>query len=638
MSNSVVKPLIYLDYFILKEEKSNYNPIGEYGVIGDCKTVALVHKKGSIDFLCYPHYDSPSVFAKLLDEKKGGFFNILPKGDGFTCKQQYINQTALLTTRFFSEKATIEYIDFMPNPEDPQAPSELIRVVKVIRGDSKFEVALSIKYSYGRAAHKVTPLSEFHVAFPCEEKNCISLALKSNIPLALKDDENQMGFSLKEGEVAIFQFEEYKDEEAQSWDPGDLKENTLDKLSKTKHFWEKWIKTSSYQGNWRNYVERSIITLKLLTSSRYGSTIAAATFSFPEHVGGDKNWDYRYTWIRDAAFTMYAFIRLGFLTEASRFVTWVYKQIESEVEKQVELQIMYRYHGAADLTESTLDHWEGYKGSSPVRIGNAATEQLQLDIYGELMDTIYLFDKYGEPIDYGFWQKIVKMIDFVCKNWQKKDHGIWEVREFKEEYLYSRMMCWVALDRAIRLTAKRSFPGKKVWEKNRDLIFKDIYENFWDEDLQSFVHYKGAKTVDASMLMMPLVRIISPYDFKWKKTLKVIEENLMSDVLVYRNLGNSYPDQKDTKNKEGTFLIAAFWYIECLSRGGQVEKANHYFEKLLGYGNHLGLFAEEVSLAAEQLGNFPQAFTHLGLISAAFSLNRTSKEKALKEVEPYKMF
>jgi GH15 family glucan-1,4-alpha-glucosidase len=630
--------LICLAYFILKERKPSYNHIGEYGVIGDCKTVALIHKRGSIDFLCYPHYDSPSVFAKLLDKEKGGFFNIIPKGDGFTTKQHYIKSTAILITRFFSENATIEFIDFMPNPENLEASSEIIRVVKAIRGDSAFGLNLSIKYDYGRATHKVNPCSQYHVVFPCDGQDCISLALKSNIPLALKEDESEMDFSLKEGEVAIFQFEEHKSKETHSWAPDDLKKETQKKLSKTKHFWEKWIKTSNYTGDWRNYVERSVITLKLLTSSKYGSTIAAATFSLPEHVGGEKNWDYRYTWIRDAAFTMYAFIRLGFLTEASRFVTWIYDQIESEVEKQVELQIMYRYHGTADLTESTLDHWEGYKGSRPVRIGNAATEQLQLDIYGELMDTIYLFDKYGEPIDYNFWQKIVKMIDFVCKNWNKKDHGIWEVREFKKEYLYSRMMCWVALDRAIRLTVKRSFPGKKVWKKNRDLIFEDIYKNFWDEELQSFVHYKGAKTVDASLLMMPLVRIISPYDLKWKKTLKVIEENLMSDVLVYRNLGNSYPDQKSTKNNEGTFLIAAFWYIECLSRGGQVEKANHYFEKLLGYGNHLGLFAEEVNLAAEQLGNFPQAFTHLGLISTAFSLDRTSKKKALKEIEPYKMF
>ena len=623
----------------MKEKRSGYSRIGDYGVIGDCKTVALVHMKGSIDFLCFPHFDSPSVFAKLLDKDKGGFFNVVPKGEDYVTQQRYIKNTAILTTRFFSEDATIEFIDFMPDPEDTETSSKLIRVVKVIRGTSEFDLDLSIQYDYGRASYgEPRKHSDHYVAFPCEAEGCISMALKSNIPLDLDDGGNKMDFSLDEGEVAIFQFEEYDSDNLESWDHEQMRNETLKKASRTKHFWENWITTSKYEGDWKHYVERSVITLKLFTSLRYGSTVAAATFSLPERIGGDKNWDYRYTWIRDAAFTMYAFIRLGFLTEASRFVTWIYDQIESEVDKQVELQIMYRYHGNAELTEFTLDHWEGYKGSGPVRVGNAATEQLQLDIYGELMDTIYLFDKYGEPIDYSFWQKITQMIDFVCENWQKKDHGIWEVREFKEEYLYSRMMCWVALDRAVRLTEKRSFPGKATWRKNRDMIFEDIYENFWNEDLQTFVHFKGAQTVDASMLMMPLVRIISPYDLKWKKTMKVIEENLMSDVLVYRNMGDSYPLEEDSEKCEGTFLIAAFWYIECLSRGGQLEKANHYFEKLIGYGNHLGLFSEEADLAGVQLGNFPQAFTHLGLISTAFSLDRTAKEKALKEVEPYSLF
>ncbi len=623
----------------MKKNTSGYSRIGDYGVVGDCKTVALVHMKGSIDFLCFPHFDSPSVFAKLLDKDKGGYFNIVPTGENYITQQFYIKNTAILTTRFFADNSTIEYMDFMPDPGNVDASTKLIRVVKAIRGNCQFDLNLHIKYDYGRAQYEeLRRHSDYYVAFPCAKENCTSMALKSNIPLELEGEDNRMRFSLKEGESAIFQFEEYNTDDLESWNHEEMGEETLNKLSATKHFWEKWIKTSSYTGIWKQYVERSAITLKLLTSIKYGSTVAAATFSLPERLGGDKNWDYRYAWIRDAAFTMYAFIRLGFLTEASRFVTWIYGQIESEVDKQVKLQIMYRYHGTADLTESTLDHWEGYRGSSPVRIGNAATEQLQLDIYGELMDTIYLFDKYGEAIDFSFWQKITQMIDFVCENWQKKDHGIWEVREFKEEYLYSRVMCWVALDRAVRLTEKRSFPGKSTWRKNRDLIFEDIYDNFWNEDLQSFVHFKGAQTVDASMLMMPLVRIISPYDIKWKKTLKTIEENLMSDVLVYRNLGDSYPDQENSDQCEGTFLIAAFWYIECLSRGGQVEKANHYFEKLLGYGNHLGLFSEEANLAGEQLGNFPQAFTHLGLISAAFSLDRTSKEKALKEVEPYKMF
>lgn len=368
-------------------------------------------------------------------------------------------------------------------------------------------------------------------------------------------------------------------------------------------------------------MHRSALTLKLLTSYHHGSTVAAATFGLPELVGGQRNWDYRYTWIRDAAFTMYAFIRLGFTYEAGQFMKWIRSQFEKNIDQNTNLQLMYSIDGQSELEEQELDHLEGYRQSRPVRIGNGAYQQLQLDIYGELMDSIYLYDKYGEPTTYDFWEKLVPQIDYVCDNWEKEDHGIWEIRSQSREFIYSRVMCWVAVDRAVRLAEKRSFPYPfEKWRKTRDEIYKDIYQNFWNEEKQSFVQSKGSDMVDASVLLMPLVRIISPYDPRWQATLKAVEKELVTDTLVYRYNTETYQDGID--GSEGTFSMCSYWYVECLARGGQIEKARLYFEKMLGYGNHLGLFAEQIGLRGEQLGNYPQAFTHLALISAAFALNR----------------
>ncbi|HWQ93323.1 MAG TPA: glycoside hydrolase family 15 protein, partial [Clostridia bacterium] len=355
------------------------------------------------------------------------------------------------------------------------------------------------------------------------------------------------------------------------------------------------------------------------------SIVAAPTFGLPEELGGVRNWDYRYTWIRDASFTLYALMQLGYTEEASGFMRWIEQRCR-ELDPGNPLQVMYGIDGRHLLPEIHLDHWRGYRDSRPVRIGNAACRQLQLDIYGELMDSVYIFNKL-EPIAFDLWKHLVGLVDWVCDHWREPDYGIWEVRGGLHPFLHSRVMCWVAVDRALRLAQKRSFPSPwDHWMKTRDEIFNNIYEQFWDAELGAFVQYEGSKAVDASALLMPLLKFIAPNDPRWLSTFKVINRQLLEDVLVYRY--NVLCGTEDgLPGKEGTFSMCTFWNVECLARAGDLKKARFYFEKALAYGNHLGLYAEEIGPQGEQLGNFPQAFTHLGLISAACFLDREMEKE-----------
>lgn len=387
----------------------------------------------------------------------------------------------------------------------------------------------------------------------------------------------------------------------------------------TVHYWRSWVNKSTYIGRWQDIVNRSAITLKLLTSCQYGSAVAAATLGLPECIGGERNWDYRFTWIRDAAFTMYSLLQLGYTSEARRFIAWI-KQRCQEIDTAEELKIMYRVDGSIDLKETKISHLEGYKGSVPVRSGNSAFNQFQLDIYGELIDTIYIYNKNAEPISFDFWLDLRKFIEFVCENWKEKDRGIWEVRNENREFLISKVMSWVALDRGILIAEDRSFPAPlERWRKIRNEIFEDVFFNYWNPDLKAFVQYRGANVLDASALLIPLVRMLSPKEPRWISTLRAIEKDLVTDTLVYRYKLNEGAND-GFSGEEGTFSMCSFWYIECLAKSGELNKAILYFEKMLGYANHLGLFSEQISLKGEQLGNFPQAFTHLGLISAAHRL------------------
>ncbi len=600
-----------------------YQPIENYGIIGDMNTVALVGLNGSIDFMCYPDFDSPSIFAALLDKKKGGYFRIVPQLHEVKHKQIYLPDTNVLITRFLSEDGVGEITDFMP-VEGFFKKNCLVRRVKSIRGNNTFHMHCAPRFNYARSTHKVIHQVN-SILFIGEGEESLGLKLQASVPLQIRDTDGYAHFTLQAGETADFILCRVSD-----MPHFENVTEVIDKsLFDTIHFWRRWISNSKYMGRWQEAVNRSALLLKLMTAKKYGSIVAAATFGLPEEVGGDKNWDYRYTWIRDAAFSLYALIRLGFTKEAGEFIGWM-ENLCPDIGKPGELGLMYSIRGNKHLIEIELDHLEGYKESRPVRVGNAAYEQLQLDIYGELMDSIYLYNKHGDPISYDFWFQLSNQIDWLCENWDQPDEGIWEVREGRQHFLYSRLMIWVAIDRMVRMARYRSFPMPPHWKGVRDKISRSIFTDFWSDKRQAFVQFKGADRVDAATLLMPLTRFIGPRDPRWLSTLKAIEEDLVADSLVYRYLS---PDEsKEQMFTEGTFSLCSFWYVECLSRAGYLEKARYYLEKMLAYANHLGLYAEQLGVQGEHLGNFPQAFTHLGLISAAYNLNYNLNHSRNREI------
>jgi len=605
---------------------SPYKPIENYGVIGDLSTVALVGMDGSIDFMCFPEFDSPTIFAALLDHKKGGSFKLAPVMDGTRLKQLYLPESNILVSRFLSSDGVAEISDFMPITNLGHAHA-IIRRAKTIRGDIRFRMICDPRFDYGRAKHRVQK-KKHEAIFISEGADKSVLRLRSEVPFQIVNGAAVAEFTLRSGGCAAFILEDARD---RGESPSSGPDYASESFKQTMNFWQNWIHKSQYRGRWREMVNRSALTLKLLTSEQYGSIVAAPTFGLPEEIGGVRNWDYRYTWIRDASFTLYALMRLGYQGEATAFGRWIEERC-CQLKPGAPLQLMYGIDGRQDLEETILRHFEGYKKSRPVRIGNAAHKQLQLDIYGELMDSVYIYNKTAELISYDFWQHLTHLIDWVCDNWQRPDEGIWEVRGGAREFLYSRVMCWVAVDRGLRLAQKRSFPapwGK--WTSVRDEIYRDVYENFWDQELGCFVQFKGSKAVDASALLMPLVKFIGPNDPRWRSTLRVINEQLVEDSLVYRyNVLKGAAE--GVSGREGTFSMCSFWNVECLARAGDLKQARLYFEKALGYANHLGLYSEELSLNGEQLGNFPQAFTHLGLISAAYYLDRRLDENGATKI------
>ncbi|WP_276495704.1 glycoside hydrolase family 15 protein [Pontibacter litorisediminis] len=599
----------------MNEGHQKYLPIEDHGIIGDLNTVALVGLNGTIDFMCFPYFDSPSIFASLLDAEKGGCFSVSPiVHDGIKHKQLYLPDTNVLLTRFLSDNGIGEITDFMPVEELDQG-SELIRRVSCVHGDMAFRMHCSPRFNYAKAAHEVSLVNENELLFSSSGPDGMVIRLKSSVPLQVEGRDVTATFSLKTGEKADFILEHATCDTPSAYD---LEHFVTKSLYDTIDYWKNWVASCSYRGRWMDIVSRSALVLKLMTSHKYGSMVAAPTFGLPEEIGGVRNWDYRYTWIRDASFTVYALLRLGYKQEAKDFVDWVDRQCD-DVGSAGYLRLMYTLSGKLELEEISLDHLEGYKGSSPVRIGNGAYDQVQLDIYGELLDSVYLYDKYGTPISWEFWNDLRRQVEWVCDNWHRKDEGIWEVRGGKKHFLYSRMMCWVAIDRAMRIANHHSYPLPARWREERDKIFFSIHEEFWDEKLQCFVQYKGAETVDAATLLMPLIRFISPKDPRWISTMQRLEERLVSDALVFRY--RTIESFDGLAGGEGTFSMCTFWYVECLAKSGQVDKARLYFEKMLGYANHLGLYAEMLGLKGDHLGNFPQAFTHLGLISAALSIN-----------------
>ncbi len=606
-----------------------YLPIEHHGIVGDLYTAALVGIDGTIDWLCLPHFDSPSVFASILDDEKGGHFRIAAESPDARRRQMYLPDSNVLLTRFLTPDGVGEIVDFMPihNAEGrkKREDHQLIRLVRGVRGSIPFRLECRPAFDYAREPSQIerTPSG-----YRFSSKRQV-VDLLTPLDCRVESEALVCEFVLKEGEEIPAVLAQANDVAPPPLEK--LMAACQQEFEATLRFWRSWIARSRYHGRWREMVKRSCLTLKLLTFAPTGAIVAAATTSLPERIGGARNWDYRYTWIRDAAFTVYAFLRVGFTNEAERFIEFLEARCR-KAEPGAGLQVLYGIDGRCEVPETTLDHLSGYQGSRPVRVGNDAARQFQLDVTGDLMDAVYLYNKYCRPLSHGLWVSVRDVADWVCDNWRKPDEGIWEVRGGRSQFTFSKLMSWVALDRAQRLAVKRSLPADlNRWVANRDEIYDTIMSRGFSQKKRSFVQTLDSELLDAAMLLAPMVKFVSPSDPRMLGTLDAIQRELESDHLVRRYDPRVSPD--GLEGEEGTFSMCTFWLAEALARAGRLDQARLTFEKMLGYANHLGLYAEEIDLTGDALGNFPQALTHLALISAAFNINR-ALEGGLGGVDP----
>lgn len=665
--------------------------IEDYGLIGDMRTCALVGLDGSIDYMCWPTFDSPSIFCRLLDTTKGrgGHWSIHPNVTTVR-KQNYVSASNILQTRWIHEEGLVVLTDFFAiRKESKEAFKKargpvLLRKLECMRGTMTIDVEIHPQpnYATGKTSiggilngddytQRITWITEedmpdggpppiVSVAFLPADGQVDESTAKLFSPIggnAHGSDGVRAQFVMHEGQQIIMQMSSEADP-----DLSELAEVTLRREREVNTFWRNWIRKCTYRGRMLQEVERSLLVLKLLTYKPTGAIVAAPTFSLPEHIGGTRNWDYRYSWVRDSSFTVYVFLKMGFAEEAEAYMNFIFARILewqagcTAQGKTRHLPLMFSIDGETMLPEEELEQFGGYLDSKPVRIGNAATGHVQLDIYGELMDAIYLFNKHGKPITYDQWVSIRHLTDFVCSVWNQPDMSIWEVRGKKENFVYSKMMLWVAVDRALRLADKRNLPCPKrlLWMEVRDTIYEEVMEKGFNKELGSFIQsYESDTTLDAAVLIAPLVFFTSPNDPRFLGTLEQILKSphkggLTSAGLVYRynhekkDDGESHSTSATISSgnlltltllppgvggREGTFVMCTLWLIEALVRAGKynvkyLDTALNMFETVVSFSNDLGLFSEEIAISGEQLGNTPQAFSHLAFISAAFNLER----------------
>ncbi|MET8807852.1 glycoside hydrolase family 15 protein [Streptomyces sp. NPDC004546] len=604
----------------------DYPLIENHGLIGDLQTAALVTTEGVVDWFCSPRFDSPSVFGALLDKEKGGHCTVRPAHLTHATRQLYLPDTAILVTRFMTEAGAGEVLDFMPvTGKTVTSRHRLVRLVRCVRGTMSFDVTIAPRFDYGRMAHRLhitphgavfaaedgTELTVHPIREP-EDDRLVDLLTDRDADLHLSltlEAGQQRGLILEMGAEGP---------------PAEIRRDEHERLfEETAAFWRSWLAQSRYTGRWREVVERSAITLKLMTFAPSGAVVAAPTAALPERLGGERNWDYRFTWIRDASFSVYALLGLGFTEEARAFIIWLSDRVKERVGSEGTtgpLNIMYRVDGSSDLDEQILDHWEGYARSAPVRIGNGAATQLQLDIYGEALDSIYFAHRHGFQVGHGGWTSMRADLDWLADHWDQAGEGIWETRGGRQDFTYGRVMSWVAFDRALRLAESKGWPSASDrWHAERDAVYEQVMAKGWSEERQAFVQHYGSEVLDSSLLRMATVGFVTPEDPMWVSTLDAMEQELVSDSLVYRYNPDASPD--GLRGSEGTFSLCTFMYVDALARAGRTDRARLVFEKMMGYANHLGLYSEEIDPTGRQLGNFPQAFTHLALIDSALTLN-----------------
>jgi GH15 family glucan-1,4-alpha-glucosidase len=603
---------------------ARYPNISDHGLIGDLQTAALVTTDGAVDWFCCPRFDSPSVFASLLDADHGGYFRIAPDRDDYVSKQLYFPDTAILITRFMTPDGVGEVHDFMPVITGAATDRHrLVRQMRVVRGTMRFVIDIQPAFDYARQPHKVD-LSENGVVFEADGME-LTLHLARLADSSARDPSNTVErhgeglrakVTMRAGQSAGMVLE------SMGGQPRLMAPEEIQRLQReTADFWRTWLHRSTYTGRWREMVARSAITLKLMIYAPTGAPVAAPTTGLPEQEGGERNWDYRYTWIRDGSFSLYALLGLGYQEEARAFAAWLRDRGAGlKPGNEHPLKIMYRVDGSSDLSEVNLDHFEGWRASRPVRIGNGAADQLQLDIYGEMLDAAYLGDVNGLQVFTSGWEQVSRLVDWLCDHWDQPDEGIWETRGGRKDFTYGRVQSWVAFDRAIRMATHRGRPADlQRWTSARDAVYRQIMAKGWNSKVGAFTQHYSTEVLDSSLLMMPLQGFIAPQDPMWLSTLNAMDRELVSDSLVYRYNPSASPD--GLAGDEGTFSLCTFWYVDALARAGRLDDARLVFEKMHTYANHLGLFSEEISSTGEQLGNFPQAFSHLSLISAAINLD-----------------
>ncbi len=605
-----------------------FKKLEHYGIIGNLDTCALVGRDGSIDWCCFPHIESPSIFAGILDIDKGGHFAVRPS-EPFESEQQYIERTNVLQTLFRTSSGTAVLTDFMPLKEEDETETHesqtIYRKITCNNGSVRLEVEFRPRFDYARAQTIIKPFERGVVA----TWNSEQLFLHSSFELKIKDGEAFGSYTVKEGDT-IWMVLQY------GHNVPVHPEACEDPLKNTVQYWLDWGHSCDpqkcvFEGTWHDLIVRSGLVLKLLTHHESGAICAAPTTSLPEEIGGIRNWDYRFNWIRDAAFTVQALYSLGHVKEAKNHLKW-FMNLCRETRKPSEIQIMYGMHGETDLEEQELKHLSGYRNSRPVRIGNGAAKQRQLDVYGELLNALYETTRYGDDISRDDWLYIREIVDYVCQIWNTKDAGIWEVRGNPRHFVYSKLMCWVALDRGIKIAKQREVEAPlDKWEEIRNEIKNVILLKGFSRKLNTFVQSFGSETLDATSLLFPMMGFLPFDDPRVQGTIDATLRQLMTkDGLVYR-----YQGEDGLPGKEGSFPLCSFWLVDVLALSGRVEEAEKVFTNLLKYVSPLGLLAEEVDPdTGEQLGNFPQAFSHIGLINSALYLGR-AKGKQQMGPEPF---